>query len=500
MFDKFHTCSSVSALLSWLWQQNIQLPRSPVSGDGTQVSWVEANYRCVIDVLKNPKYAGIYVYPRYQQETRVLPCAKVQKTQRLSRPDEWKVVLKDHHPAYITPEQYQANQQKIAMNAQRFTASRGAVNRGSSLLAGLVECHRCGHKMQVHYSSTGRASYDCRNGRRQRDRPQDDDPHGCFRFSADALERQLSEQILYAVSPAGVRAAELAAQRMAAERDARRSAMVDQLEQVRYDADLSRRRLENVDPAKRLVFDTLTAEWEVCLQAVADAESALLEFDRDDPPRPTAEERARLTELGTRLEEIWYAPEADGRLKQQVVRLLIEHVYADLDQDRDEVVLWLKWSGGHHTELRSSRRANSVGKGADLLSLLKTLCKILDDESISRALNRAGVRTASGKTWTKHGVYQARRRLGIANFDARLKACEGWLTQSEAATYLGISPMSVNRLIQQALLPAEGESRLPQVIRQSDLESKAIQEAVCRIKSHGNAPLPKNPNERTLFL
>lgn len=500
MFDKFDTCSSVSALLSWLWQQHIQLPRSPVSGDGTQVAWVDANYRCLIDVLKNPKYAGIYVYPRYRQETSVLPCAKVQKTRRLSRPDEWEVVRKGQHPAYITPEQYQANQQKIAMNAQRFTASRGAVNRGSSLLAGLVECHRCGHKMQVHYSSTGRASYDCRNGRRQRDRTQDGDPHGCFRFSADALERQLSEQILYAVSPAGVGAAELAAQRMAAERDARRSAMVDQLEQVRYDADLSRRRLENVDPAKRLVFDTLTAEWEVCLQAVADAESALLEFDRDDPPRPTAEERARWNELGTRLEEVWYAPEADGRLKQHVVRLLIEHVYADLDEDRDEVVLWLKWSGGHHTELRSSRRATSIGKGAALSSLLETLRKILDDESISRALNRAGVPTASGKTWTKQGVSQARRRLGIANFDARLKASEGWLTQSEAATYLGISPMSVNRLIQQDILPADGEPRLPQVIRRSDLESKAIQAAACRIKSHGNAPLPKNPNQRTLFL
>jgi hypothetical protein len=247
------------------------------------------------------------------------------------------------------------------------------------------------------------------------------------------------------------------------------------------------------------VFDTLAAEWEVCLQAVSDGESALAAFDRDDPPRPTAAERAQLQALGTRLEDVWYAPQADGRLKQQVTRLLIEHVYADLDDERDEVVLWLKWSGGHHTELRSPRRSRSSRRREDLPSLLDTLRKIGDDESTSRALNRAGILTAAGKTWTKNRVSQSRRRAGIMSFDAPLKEREGWLTQSEAATYLGISPMSLNRLIQQGILPAEGESCLPQVIRRSDLESKAIQAEVRRIKSHGNAPLPKNPNQKTLF-
>jgi DNA invertase Pin-like site-specific DNA recombinase len=500
LFRKFETCSSVSQLLSWLWEQKIQLPRSPISGDGMQVEWVEANYRGLMDVLKNPKYAGIYVHPRYQQETTVLPCGTVQKTRRLSRPDEWQVVLKDHHPAYITQQQYEANLQKIAMNAQRYTSSRGAVNRGSSLLAGLIECRRCGRVMQVSYSSTGRVSYNCRNGRRQRDREQEHGSPGCFRFSADELERQLSEQILYAVSPAGVQAAELAAKRMASERDARRRALSDQLEQLRYDAGLTRRRLDRVDPANRLVFDTLACELEVCLQAVSEGESALAQFDRDDPPRPTPHERARLKELGTRLEDVWYAADTDGRLKQQVTRLLIEHVSADLDEERDEVVLWLKWSGGHHTELRGPRRNRPGRRREDLPSLLDTLRKIGDDESTSRALNRAGVLTAAGKTWTKSRVSQSRRRAGIASFDVRLKEREGWLTQSEAATYLGISPMSLNRLIQQGILPAEGESRLPQVIRRSDLESKAIRAEVRRIKSHGNAPLPKNSNQKHLLF
>lgn len=501
LFRKFEITNSVGALLNWLWEQKMQLPRSPNQGDGMRVEWAEAHYHSVLDVLKNPKYAGIYVYPRYQYQTNVLPCGTVQRTRRLSRPEEWEVVLKDHHPAYITCEQYEANQRKIAMNAQRNTASRGASNRGSSLLAGLVECGRCGHKMQVRYSSTGRASYGCYNGRRQRDRGHGNASAGCFRFAADELERQLSEQVLYAVSPAGVRAAELAAERMASERDARRLVLSDQLEQLRYESQLSRRRLDNVDPENRLVFDTLTSEWEVCLQAVADGESALQQFDVDDPPRPTAEERARLEDLGTRLEALWYAPEADGRLKQQVVRLLIEHVVADLDEERDEVVLWLKWSGGHHTELRSPRRRVGSGRQRpDLSSVVDTLRKIADDASISRSLNRAGFKTSSGESWTQRRVSAYRRRKKIATFDQRLKDREGWLTQAEAATYLGISQMSVHRLIRRGILQAEGESRLPQVILRSDLEGEAIQAAVRQIQSHGNAPLPKNPRQKNLFL
>ena len=497
VFEKFSTCSSVSRLLTWLWEQNLQLPRPNTAGDGTQVEWVDANYRAVMDMLKNPKYAGIYVYPRYVQETKTLSCGKVQTTRRLAKPDEWSTVLHDHHPAYITQQVYESNQEKIAMNAQRFTASRGAVNRGSSLLAGLIECRRCGHKMQVSYGSAGRVSYSCRGGRRQRD----GDSVNCFRFSADALERQLSDQILYVISPGGLLAAELAADRIASERNARHQQLLDQLEQARYEADLTRRRLNGVDPENRLVFSTLTSEWELGLQLVEDAEQALQTFGRDEPTRPTPQERERLNALGSQLEDVWYDESADGRLKQQVVRLLVEHVMADLDEERDEVVLWVKWSGGHHTELRSARRVRPVSTTWDLSAILETLRKILDDASISRTLNRHRVPSSEGNgTWTAEEVTAHRERLTIACFDEKLKESEGWLTQKETATYLGISPMSVSRLISTNILPAEGLACLPQVIRQSDLTNKAIQVAIRKIKTHGNAPLPTDPKQQTLVF
>ncbi len=504
LLDKFESCSSVSALLRWTWEQKIELPRPASSGDGMCIQWVQPNYRGLLDMLRNPKYAGVYVHPRYQHQTQALASGKVQTRRRLSRPDEWTTVLKDHHPAYITLARHEANWQKITMNAQRATASRGAVNRGASLLAGLIQCRRCGHTMQVSYSSKGRVSYGCRNGRRQRD----SGASRCFRFAADELERQLTEQVLYAVSPAGVAAAELAAEQLASERASRRATLSDQLEQLRYEADLTRRRIDAVDPANRLVFGTLTEEWELNLCAVSEQDSLLSAFDTDDPPRPTADEAASLEQLGSRLEQVWHDALTDGRLKQQVVRLLIDHVYAELDEANDEVVLWLKWTSGHHTELRSARRrARSGGRkvgGCDrrisIASILETLRKIADDESISRALNRRGLTTESGQTWTKHRVEQCRHESGIAKFNERKKSSAGWLTQHEAATKLGISPMSLNRLIREGVVVSEGEVGLPQVILECDLSSESIQAIVKQIRSHKNAPLPTDPNQKTLFF
>jgi hypothetical protein len=198
---------------------------------------------------------------------------------------------------------------------------------------------------------------------------------------------------------------------------------------------------------------------------------------------------------------VWHDKSTDGCLKQQVVRLLIDHVYADLNEESEEVVLWLTWSSGHHTELRSPRLARrSRGKKSELPSILETLRKIADDASISRALNRHGLTTEFGETWTPQRVTKYRNARGIAKFSDRAKVTAGWLTQHEAATKLRISPMSLNRLIRTGIVPSEGVTGLPQVILESDLLSESIQAIAKQIRSHKNAPLPTNPNQKNLFF
>ena len=118
MFEKFPTSASVGQLLTWLWDKQYQLPR-PASSDGLTFEMVDANYTALLDLLQNPVYAGLYAYPRFRTETIVLPDGTVRKKTRRTRPSEWEVRREGNHPAYIDIAQYEAHQEKIAMNAKR---------------------------------------------------------------------------------------------------------------------------------------------------------------------------------------------------------------------------------------------------------------------------------------------------------------------------------------------------------------------------------------------
>jgi DNA invertase Pin-like site-specific DNA recombinase len=498
VFDLFEHSTSVYDLVSQLWQQDMQLPVPGCEDVSTSKSWNDPSYDRVLDMLENPKYAGIYAYPLKRVEVDAEPDGTIRRRVCKVARGEWDVELRDHHPAYITVACYERNQEKIAMNANRFAPeARGAPLSGEALLVGLIRCRGCNHQMGVSYRSSGAITYTCQRGRRQRDAVKD----RCFQFRANELEDELVEHLLYAVGPAGIEAAERAAERMAAQRAGQRQLLEDALEHAHYQSDLTRRRFDKVDPSNRLVFDTLAGELEESLQQVEQAKAKLAAFDQDAPPRPTTQERSLLNELGSRLEQVWFDDQADGRLKKQIVRTLIDHVYAELDEQSDQVVLYVHWSGGHVTELRHRRRTRKPRSTAiQLQAVIDSLRRVVDDEGIARILNRSRLQTEQGKTWTKRRVLLFRKRHGIVAFDPAEKEEQGWLSQAEAATWLGISPMSIHRLIQSGILtPDVYFPGLPTVLHRTDLDAKVVQQAVKTIRSHAKAPLPSDPKQLSLF-
>ena len=56
---------------------------------------------------------------------------------------------------------------------------------------------------------------------------------------------------------------------------------------------------------------------------------------------------------------IWNAPETDMQLKQRITRILIEEIVADVDENTNEIVLIIHWTGGQHSELRITK--NKIG-------------------------------------------------------------------------------------------------------------------------------------------
>jgi hypothetical protein len=111
-------------------------------------------------------------------------------------------------------------------------------------------------------------------------------------------------------------------QHRAAEASALRAAAV---ERSRYHADLARRRYLAVDPANRLVADTLEADWNTALRELADAQ------DTCDKASSAATEltecqKTRIQQLVTDFPAIWNDPGTPQRERKRMARLLITDV------------------------------------------------------------------------------------------------------------------------------------------------------------------------------
>lgn len=82
------------------------------------------------------------------------------------------------------------------------------------------------------------------------------------------------------------------------------------------------------------------------------------------------------------------------RLKQRIVRILIEEIVADVDQEKREIVLLIHWAGGRHSELRI--RKNGLGKhqrctGVEAIEVVRQMSGKFPDEQIAATLNRRDV-------------------------------------------------------------------------------------------------------------
>jgi DNA invertase Pin-like site-specific DNA recombinase len=493
-FDRF---PSARQLYLHLLEEGFQLPVVPKGRDWRDAEWVTPSYGQILALVTHPAYAGIYVRGRRQVfVTLDAQGHKQMKVRRVPR-EEWDIFLEGHHEAYIPKERWERNMEKVAGNANvHGDLARGAAGEGRSLLAGLLRCRRCGYRLQARYSSSS-VRYVCGRGVSQRT----PDAPPCIAFSGADVEALLAEEILEVVGPAGVAAAQRAAEHLASQYQQQRQLLVDRLDALRETEARAAREYKQTDVTYTAARQALGREWNEALLQVEAAQSRLAVFDAQQPVLPSRSQRKQLERLGENVRKLWNHPRASNRLKQELVRVLIEEIVADVDESRNEVVLLIQWSGGHHTELRG-RRALRRGKlpAAELKALLDTLRKVHADAAIARALNREGLRSGNGETWTAESVRRYRQRAGISGYHAGEKGRAGWLTQGEAATRLGISPMSVHRLVGSGILPAEQPQRgLPMVISVHDLTSVEVQRAVQSLKAGHACPLPEDPRQLKLF-
>ena len=255
VFDHFDRCVSVLQLHRELVDDGFQLPVVPAGCDWRDVEWVTPTYDQLLDMLKHPIYAGIYVRGRKKTFTLLDDEGHIKKQRRRVPREQWEVFLEDHHEPYISKERWERNVEKISSNARGGGVTRRAPQESPALLGGLWRCCRCGNKLHTQYPSGG-VHYRCRGGARQREAPN----KTCISFPGARVEERVAELVREAVRPGAIAAAVQAAERLAADYEQRRQLIVDRLEACREAESRAAREYKETDATYGAVRQRLASE------------------------------------------------------------------------------------------------------------------------------------------------------------------------------------------------------------------------------------------------
>jgi DNA invertase Pin-like site-specific DNA recombinase len=499
VFRKFEELGSVRQVLLWLHEQRLSMPVVRLGPRGAGLAWCPPAYHNLLAMLRNPLYAGAYVFGRTGTRTSVVD-GRARTTGGHRRPrEQWSVLLRDRHPGYITWEQFEHNQLVVAENAHmKKRASRKSGRGGRALVTGLARCGRCGRMLRVFYGS--------RSGHAHRYQCRGDDMRGatgqCLGVGGVRVDRAVSAQLVQAVAPYAVEAALRAAERAGQANDDARAAVARELDEARYDVTLASRRYEAVDPAKRLVAAELEARWEAALGRVREVEGRLAALTASATPAPRVD-RAQLSALAGDLTAVWNSPSADMRTKQRIVRLLVREVVVTPDQASREVSLAIHWVGGHHTEVRVARVRTGrypADRAPSAVEAMRKMGGRWPDRDVAMAMNRMRCKSEKGGAWTETRVRALRERLAIAPFDPSAPHA-ATVSMDEAAHRLGVCVASVRRLVREGILPAtqvmpSAPWQIPTEALTSDVVRRGVQGVEERRRKNG-AVLRQ---ERTLKL
>ena len=269
------------------------------------------------------------------------------------------------------------------------------------------------------------------------------------------------------------------------EQDRRRIAEME-LQQAQYDASLAERRYAACDPDNRLIAAQLEKAWETALQRVERCRDQLERMQTPD----VDDVHPDFTGLADDLSAAWKAPQTTMRTRQRLVRALITEIVADVDEAAVEIVLVIHWKGGQHSELRV-RKPRSGENGCrtpeQALAVMRRMAGRWSDQDIAASLNRMGIPTGQGKTWTARRVGSRRRLHGI---QGPAEKTSEWLTLSDVAAKLGVSRHQIRKLIKAGILKSEQIiPDAPHQICAAELENERVVAALkrngrpCRVDS-----------------
>ena len=440
-FETFARLGSAHQTVKTFRNEGLRFPSRIRRRGETQVVFRELTASAATRTLHNPRYAGAYTYGRrlFRRTTEGKQCLRTRDC------SEWLACIPDAHPGYITWAQYQANLQVLEANGRGYETARTSPPReGSALLQGRAVCGRCGRQMRVRYAARrGRSDawYVCDRASEMQAEP------NCQSIAGRPVDEAIGALVAREMTPAAVELAlEIRTEVEARQRE------VDQLrdqavERAQIEADLAQRRYMMVDPGNRLVADTLEADWNEKLRALAKTQEERARYRRDDRAVLDEAVRERLLAMTTDFNQLWADPATSDRERKRLLAHLIEDVTLIKRPDEGITRLQVRFTGGKTETLTTLNPKSSpqlVKTPAEIVALVDQLLDKHIYAEIAALLNDQGLRPGGAARPGCHGArFTATRvaylvhRYGLRSRYDRLRA-RGMLTKKELAARLGV--------------------------------------------------------------
>jgi DNA invertase Pin-like site-specific DNA recombinase len=452
-FETFSRVGSASQTVKVFRNEGLYFPARIRKGQITIFQPLTAS--TAMRTLHNPRYAGAYVYGR----RRYWRSHDGTKKLRTRECDDWLARIPDAHPGYISWEQFRQNLKILEANGRGFEVARASPPReGGALLQGRAVCGRCGRHLRTRYAARRgglETWYICDRASGSRGEP------NCQSIAGRPIDEAVGTLITEKMTPAAIELAleirrEIEARYEEADRLRHRA-----IERAQIEVDLAQRRYMLVDPANRLVADTLEREWNDKLRALARAQEERERGRQEDLCVLDEEIQRRLVALTTDFKTLWLDPGVPNRERKRLLACIIEDATLIKSPEDGTTKVHMRFKGGKTETLTTLNPKSSAQQVKTQPKLVDLVDKLLDDHiysEIADLLNERGLRPGGS---ARRGQADARftalrvaylvHRYGLRPRYERLRD-RGMLTKEEAAASLGIHESTLNRWVEHGIV------------------------------------------------
>ena len=457
VFTAFLKAGSAYGVVHRFAQENLLFPKRSYGGAWAgKLQWGRLTDSRVLEILKNPSYAGVYAFGRYRCVKEILEDGEVRSRIACMPRDEWLVELRDHHEGYTSFDQYLKNLGAIERNRtnSKEAVLSGPAREGLAILQGLLICGYCGRRLTPRYRGNGGLYpiYEC-NWRKREGLSRT----SCMSVQCGYLDRAIEKRVWEVVNEEHLNLA-LDAYDILRQREQQINTQWKlRLQRAEYEVQLAQKRYEQVDPENRLVASALEQRWNDTLIELEDVQNQIGVLQQKENVI-TSGQREDVLKLSRDLPRLWNSKATSTKDKKRILQLLIQDITVE-KPGRGKAILHVRWQGDQCEDIpvELPRPAAERWRHSDaLVQRVRELARSYSDDEIAATLNAEGLKSNKGNAFTRSSISWIRHKHAIQPVDKKKPEEQ---TVKGVSQQFGVSPGVVYYWIANKIITARRLNR-----------------------------------------